>query len=206
MQINNGEIIAIIRGVAPENACAIARTLIEEGINFIEVSLSDADAGLACIRQIASHFSHEIGLGAGTVINKGQVDKAIDAGAKYIITPGWDVELVRYIKSKNVGVFPGVYSPSEVMQSINEGVEIVKLFPAGDLGINYVKSLFGPFPNIRIMAVGGINKSNIIDFYRAGCYSFAIGSDLVPRGASEKDLDRIRENASEYINLLKGAL
>jgi 2-dehydro-3-deoxyphosphogluconate aldolase / (4S)-4-hydroxy-2-oxoglutarate aldolase len=206
MQINKGEIVAIIRGVAPENVYMITKTLIEEGINFVEVSLSDEDAGLACIHQIAVHFSDKIGLGAGTVLRQEQADKAIAAGAKYIITPGWDTNLVRYIKSKNVGIYPGVYSPSEVMQSINEDIEIIKLFPAGDLGINYIKSLLGPFPNIKIMAVGGVTKSNIRDFYNAGCYSFAIGSDLVPRGAGENDLKRIRSSAQEYMNLLKGDL
>lgn len=202
MKPNKGEIIAIIRGVQPENILNITETLMEEGINWVEVSLSEEVSGLESLRVLAKEFGNDLQLGAGTVINSVQVDKAVEAGAKYIITPGWDRDLVRYVKQKAIHIFPGVYSPSDIMQAKNEGLEIFKLFPAGSLGIDYIKNLFGPFPGIHLMAVGGVDRKNIRDFYDAGCSSFAIGSDLVPRGAGKEQLVSIRKSALEYRKLM----
>ncbi len=201
--MGKGKIVAIMRGVEPENAVMVAGVLLEEGINSMEVSLSDEEKGLQCIRAIAEAFKDRIDIGAGTVINEAQVDKVIAAGARFVITPGWDKELVRYIMQKGLRVFPGVFSPGEIMAAINEKVEIMKLFPAGTLGTDYIKNLFGPFPKLKLMAVGGVNKSNIKAFYAAGCSFFGIGSDLIPRGAGERDLEYIRKSAQEYMSILK---
>lgn len=200
--MNKGTIVAIIRDVDPQDATAIGEVLLENKINWVEVSLSNEEKGLKCIEALNEKFGTRIHLGVGTVTNQEQVDKAIRSGAKYIITPGWDRELTKYIQSKNVTIFPGVFTPGDIMQAQNEKIEVVKLFPTNALGLGYVKSLFGPFPNIHVMAVGGINKNNILDYYRAGCSSFAIGSELVPRGATKKDLEKIKTNAIEYVRIM----
>lgn len=201
--LKRNEVIAIIRGVKPSVAPLIARTLFEEGIKWIEVSLSNEEQGLSCIREISKTLDiNEIKLGVGTVINAKQVDKALEAGAKYIITPGWDRELVRYIINKDVMVIPGVFSPSDVMQAKSEGITLCKLFPASVLGFDYIKSLIGPFPDIKLISVGGVNKRNIQDYLKNGFFAAGIGSDLVPRGAGEEDLERIRDNSREYKKLL----
>lgn len=204
MNINKGEIVAIIRGVKHQYISSVIQTLLDEGISSVEVSLSEEEEGISCIKKIAEDFGDKVQLGAGTVINEKQVDKAIEAGATFILTPGWDTVLTRYIKSKKLEIFPGVFSPSEIMQSINEQIDVIKLFPAGNLGISYIKNLFGPFPRLKIMAVGGVNKENIQSFYNAGCYCFGIGSDLVPRGADMNSLNHIKASAREYLELLKG--
>lgn len=201
MIINEDTIIAIIRGVQPEGVSDIVKALVEEGICWIEVSLSEEEMGLACLRRLTQEYVGDLHLGAGTVTSPVQVDQALDAGAQYIITPGWDRELVRYAQKREICIFPGVYSPGEIMQARNEGIDIVKLFPAGCLGTDYIRNLFGPFPTLRLMAVGGINQHNIRDYFKAGCTSFAIGSDLVPRGASRQQLDSIRKKARQYREL-----
>ncbi|REB08774.1 aldolase [Sporosarcina sp. BI001-red] len=203
MKLEKGTIIAILRGVYPENASAIAKTLVGNGITRIEVSLSDEDLAIGSIQAIANDLKDTVQLGAGTVIHKHQADRAIAAGATYIITPGWDRELTRYIKSKHVEVYPGVMTTGEIMQAVQEEVEVVKLFPANVLGASYVKSLQGPFPNVQIMGVGGIEIANLKEYYDAGCSSFAIGSDLVPRGATQKDLKEIEIKAKKYLALMQ---
>ncbi|MFM1652663.1 bifunctional 4-hydroxy-2-oxoglutarate aldolase/2-dehydro-3-deoxy-phosphogluconate aldolase [Brevibacillus sp. B_LB10_24] len=203
MNLQKGEIVAIIRGVAPEDVSDVARTLLDEGISWMEVSLSEEEIGLACIRTLAAEFQGRLQLGVGTVTTAEQADKAIAAGAQYIITPGWDRELTRCVLGKGVHIFPGVYSPGEVMQALADGVEVVKLFPAGSLGSDYVKNLFGPFPRLQLMGVGGISRKNLAEFYAAGCSSFGIGSDLVPRGATREHLDAIRKSAAEYVKLVQ---
>lgn len=203
MNLQKSEIVAIIRGVAAENISSVAQTLLEEGISWMEVSLSEEGQGLACIRTLAEEFGESLQLGVGTVITPAQADRAIEAGAKFVITPGWDRELTRYVMGKDVPVLPGVFSPGEVMQAVADGVKVLKLFPAGSLGTDYVKALFGPFPQLHLMGVGGIGRKNMKEFYDAGCSSFGIGSDLVPRGAAQEHLEAIRQNAAEYVKLVQ---
>lgn len=203
MNIEKGTIVAIIRGVEPSDVIDIQEALLEGGINWVEVSLSNEDTGIECIRRLNEHFGDYINLGVGTVTNMVQAQRAVDAGAKYIITPGWDRELVRNLKGLKVEILPGVFTPGEVMQALNEGVKVFKLFPASNLGISYIKNLKGPFPNIHVMAVGGISLDNIQDYFEAGFSSFGIGSDLVPRGATKKDFETIKNKALDYTNAMK---
>jgi 2-dehydro-3-deoxyphosphogluconate aldolase/(4S)-4-hydroxy-2-oxoglutarate aldolase len=198
-----GPILAILRGVMPEHISGVAQVLLEEGIHDVEVSLSEETTGLKCIEKLARDFGDSLNLGVGTVTNTRQVDLAIGAGAHYIIMPGWDREIVRYIQGKSIQVTPGVFTPSEIMQALNEGVELLKLFPAGSLGTGYIKSLFGPFPNLKLMAVGGVTLENGQSFLKAGCVSLGIGSELVPRRATEKENDKIRLNARAFTRLVE---
>lgn len=204
MTVENGSIVAILRGIDPEYAVAITEKLVENGITMLEVSLSEEEKALGSIREISSAFQDSVYLGAGTVVHAHQVDRVLDAGGKYIITPGWDRDLIRYVQSKRVSVIPGVFTPGEIMQAVQEEVKVVKLFPANVLGVSYVKSLQGPFPNVHIMGVGGVDLNNLKDYYEAGCSSFAIGNDLVPRGATTKDLKNIEEKAKRYVELMQG--
>lgn len=202
MHIKKGTIVAIIRGVEPSEVVDIQEALIEGGINWVEVSLSEEEKGLECINRLNQKFGDEIHLGVGTVTTIEQAKKAIEAGAKYIITPGWDKELTKEINGLDVDVLPGVFTPGEIMQALNLGINVVKLFPVNNLGTGYIKNLKGPFPNIEIMGVGGISLENIQEYYNAGCTSFGIGSDLVPRGATKANKEQIKNNAMKYVSIL----
>ena len=202
MDLEKGTIVAIIRGVDPTEVIDIQEALLEGGINWVEVSLSEEEKGLECIKILNENFGNKIHLGVGTVTSIAQAKKAIDAGARYIITPGWDNELAKEIKELNVEILPGVFTPGEIMQALNLGINVVKLFPASNLGTDYIKNLKGPFPNINIMAVGGVSLDNIRDYYKSGCTSFGIGSDLVPRGATKKDRENIKRNAQKYADII----
>ncbi|MFD1451380.1 MULTISPECIES: bifunctional 4-hydroxy-2-oxoglutarate aldolase/2-dehydro-3-deoxy-phosphogluconate aldolase [Oceanobacillus] len=197
------QLIAIIRGVEAENILEITEGLLEAGVDTLEVSLSNEQQGLECIRTIKIAYGNQLNLGAGTVISEQQADKALEAGATFLITPGWDKELAKYILSKDVPIFPGVFSPGEIMQAASLGIETVKLFPVSDLGSSFIKNVKGPFPNMNFMAVGGVAHNNIAELKNAGCSYFAIGSDLVPRGATKKDKEKIKKNAEGYIKLLE---
>lgn len=199
MKMRERTIIAIIRSVKAYDVVAIAEALHGEGINWLEVSLSDEYNGLACIQQLHTHISSsQIKLGAGTVTTLRQATLAQQAGATYMITPGWDRELVRGIRTMQLDVLPGVYSPGEIMQAQAGGIETVKIFPADHLTTSYIKSLRGPFPHLAFTAVGGVTTENIKSYYQAGYSSFAIGSELVPRGATQADVPLIRERAAQF--------
>lgn len=204
MRLSNGDLIAIARGVKSNQIVAIGETLLKAGFKYIEVSLSDEREGLACLRELRRQLGGDraLRLGAGTVTRKDLVDHAVEAGAEYIITPGWDRELVKYIISKKVPVFPGVLTPSEVMQALNEGLTQVKLFPVGNLTPSFIKNLKGPFPAVEFIGVGGIDTEKISTYYHAGCFAFAIGSDLIPRQADKSALPQIEKRAKEYLSVM----
>lgn len=204
MNQKKGTIIAIIRDVEPSEIIAIQEALLEGGIHWIEVSLSNEVKGLECLKRLHDHFGEQIHLGVGTVSTIDQAKKAMDAGAAYIITPGWDKELINALKELNVEIYPGVFTPGEILQALNLGIKVVKLFPASNLGPSYIKNLQGPFPTINVMGVGGISLENIQEYYNAGCSSFGIGSDLVPRGATKADIQQIKSQAQKYVSIVNG--
>lgn len=203
MKLEKNTIISIIRGVEPSNVCDVQEALIAGGITAVEVSLSNEEKGLQCIKALAEKFGDRIDLGVGTITSKEQAEKAIELGAKYLITPGWDRELIRELQTLDIPIFPGVLTPGEILQAINEGINTVKLFPSDSLGTSYIKNVIkGPFPEVDFMAVGGVTLENITEYQQAGCSSFGIGSDLVPRGATIQDFDRIKNRAEQYVSTL----
>jgi len=198
------KLIAIIRGVKSKFITPIIETLLHEGINDIEISLSDEKLGLDCIKIASESFNKdELYLGVGTVINKTQVDRALNAGARYVITPGWDTDLIKYIQSRSIPVIPGVFSPGEVMQAINLEIQLAKLFPANFLGEKYIKALNGPYPEIKFLAVGGVNLQTIPNYLKGGFAGFGLGSCLIPRGSTNKELSVIKNNAKQIRKLIK---
>lgn len=203
-KLKKNDIIAILRDINPKDAPFIVEVLLEEGINLIEVSLSEEEKGLNSIKEIYKNFKNSnINLGMGTVINKSQVDKGIKNGVNYIITPGFDRELVRYVNDLKVDILPGVLTPGDVAQATAENIKISKLFPANTFPINYIKNLKGPFPNMKFVAVGGVNLNNINHFFNNGFYAAGIGSDLIPRGSLKENKENIRKRAKEYIKVIE---
>lgn len=209
-EILESKIIAIIRGVSPENIVETARALKDGGIKCLEVTFDQTseaaiDETLLSLDLIKKAFSDEVLLGAGTVITKKQVKMAIDAGAEYIISPNTDVEVIRYTKSLNKISIPGALTPSEAVTAYKAGADIVKLFPTAVFGTSYIKAIRGPLSHIPFTAVGGVTKENAADFIDAGASGVGVGGNLVSRKAIEAgDFYKIKETAEEYIKILSG--
>ena len=121
----------------------------------------------------------------------------------FFLTPGYDDDLVAYGLSKGLEVLPGVLTPGDVQKALNRGVRRLKLFPADAFGMSYIKSLKGPFPQAEFVAVGGVNETNVSQFLKAGFVGAAAGSNLVPRGAADGDLELIRQKARLYVQAMK---
>ncbi len=202
MYLPEGQIIAIIRGVAEEQVAFVVEALLQSGIDHAEVSLSNVDEGLACIKKLNAAFGRNLGLGVGTVTTPELMDRAVQAGAGYIITPAWDDGLARKALNDKLPIFPGVFSPAEVMAALNLGITQLKLFPAAALGARYLKDLRGPFPKAEFIGVGGVNCANLADFWKAGCTRFAVGSDLVPAGSGKDNAAAIAAKAAEYMQII----
>lgn len=183
-QIKDQKLIAIVRGVPMERALQLSEALVKGGIRFIEVAFdqtngSGQDATTKMIAAIAKEFSGSVCVGAGTVLSKEQVSLAAEAGARYIISPDVNPAVIQETRMRKLISIPGAFSPTEVVKAWQAGAHLVKLFPAGQLGVAYVKALHGPLGHIPMLAVGGIHEGNIPAFLKAGCLGFGIGGNLV---------------------------
>lgn len=178
-------IIAIIRGLSPEECRKLAEALYEGGINMMEVTFDQTCAEnnyhdtTEAIRVIAEEYKDKIYVGAGTVLNCHQLDLAKEAGARYIITPATDTKVIRYAKEQGLVAMPGAMTPTEVVTAYQAGADFVKIFPSDNLGPSYIKALKAPLKHIPLLAVGGVNEKNIGEFMKAGAVGAGVGGNLV---------------------------
>jgi 2-dehydro-3-deoxyphosphogluconate aldolase/(4S)-4-hydroxy-2-oxoglutarate aldolase len=182
-------IVPVIKIDDAEKAVALARALIAGGIPCAEITFRTAE-GEEAIRRIARAVP-EILLGAGTVLSTGQVDRAIDAGARFIVSPGFNPAVVAHCTARGIPITPGCSTPSDIERAIEAGLEVVKLFPAEQSGgLEYIKAVAAPYPNIKFMPTGGINAGNIATYIAfekilACGGSWMAGSDLINAGNFE---------------------
>lgn len=179
------------------DALPLAKALIEGGLPCAEVTFR-TEAAAGAIRQITETYP-EMLMGAGTVLTIEQVDRAIASGAKFIVSPGFDPEIVDYCLEKQIPVFPGCMTPSEVAWAVKRGLEVVKFFPAEQAGgLAMIKAMAAPYPQLRFMPTGGIGPKNLteyLSFEKILCCggSWMVKGDLV----KEKRYDEIQKLAKE---------
>ena len=170
--------MAILRGAGAAEAVGVAEACWDAGIPLVEVSLSGDDA-LATLEAVCER-ARDVGrsAGAGTVLTPGQVRDAAAAGAAFAVAPGLDPDTVAAARDRRLPYLPGVATPSEVQQALALGCRTLKLFPASTLGTEWLRSLAGPFPEARFVAVGGIDAESASDWLEAGALAVGVGSAL----------------------------
>ena len=200
--ILNHKIVAIIRGAQPDDALHIANALSEGGVKHLEITLNSPDA-LTAISRFASTMNGVVTVGAGTVLDATMAVAALDAGAKFIISPSLDIETIQATKQGKAVSIPGAFSATEIFTAYKHGADIIKVFPAS-VGPGYIKDLRGPFPHIPLMPTGGVNLSNICEFQKAGAVAFGVGSALVDTSVKISDayLNSLIEKAKHYVEAI----
>ena len=169
-----------------EQAVPTAKALLAGGINAMEITFRTS-AAKASIAKVAAEVPEMI-VGAGTVINVEQLRDALEAGAKFIVSPGSSAEVIAEAMKRNVPVMPGVVTPSEIMLGLALGVKVFKFFPAESFGgLKTIKALCGPFPQIRFIPTGGINQANAAEYFKnpkivAVGGSWMVTKDMVAAG------------------------
>jgi len=201
-KILDQQIVAIIRGAQPDDVLHIVRALSAGGVNLLEVTLNSKDA-LSAISKISAQLSEQVMVGAGTVLDAEMAKAAMDAGAKFIISPSLDLETIRATKDGGAVSIPGAFTATEIYTAYKNGGDIIKVFPAS-IGPGYLKDLRGPFPHIPLMPTGGVNLSNISEFKKAGAVAFGIGSALVDTTLKISDayLKVLTEKAKRYVETI----
>ncbi len=198
------KVIAIVRGISSKDIINTVQALKDGGIRCVEVTFNQKDAEaskdtLECIGMIRQHFGKEIAVGAGTVMSVENVIDAANAGAAYIISPNTNVEVIKKTKELGLISIPGAMTPSEAVTAHDAGADLVKLFPAGELGTGYIKALTSPLNHIKFTAVGGVDEKNAADFIKAGAVGVGVGGNLVNKKLIEAGrFDEITKLAKEY--------
>jgi 2-dehydro-3-deoxyphosphogluconate aldolase/(4S)-4-hydroxy-2-oxoglutarate aldolase len=196
-------IVPVIKIDDAEKAVPLARALIAGGIPCAEVTFRTAQ-GEEAIRRIAAEVPGIL-LGAGTVLTTDQVDRALKAGAKFIVSPGLNPRVVAYCAEKGVPITPGCSNPSDIERALEAGLEVVKFFPAEQAGgLDYIKAVAAPYPGLKFMPTGGINALNLAKYIafekiHACGGSWMAGADLINAGDFEKIASLSRE---AVLNLL----
>ncbi len=197
------KVIAIIRNFDWETCVKAAEALQAGGIELVEVTFNQSNSESfintqKAIAQINECFPGMLA-GAGTVLTREQVDMAADAGAKYIISPDFNPDIIRHTREKGLVSIPGALTPSEITGAHRAGADFVKLFPAGELGTGYIKAIRAPISHIRLLAVGGVNEENMAEFLKAGVCGIGAGGNLLnKKWIAEGAYNRITDLARKY--------
>jgi 2-dehydro-3-deoxyphosphogluconate aldolase/(4S)-4-hydroxy-2-oxoglutarate aldolase len=196
-------IIPVVSLPKPEHAMPLAEALLAGGLPCAEITFR-TEAAAEAIAQIRSNFP-EMLLGAGTVLTTDQAQTAIDAGAEYIVSPGTNPAVVEYCLSKGVTIFPGVCTPTEIEMALAKGVDVLKFFPADQMGgVNFLKAVCAPYRHVRFIPTGGIDAKNIGHYLALPQVVACGGSWMVKMEWMEGgEFDKVKMMASEAVGLIR---
>ena len=200
VQIEKTGVIPVVVINDVEDAEPLAQALCEGGLPCAEVTFRTA-AAEESIRKMTDIYPDML-IGAGTVLTTEQADRAVAAGAKFIVSPGFDPEVVDYCILKQIPVFPGCITPSEVAQAVKRGLKVVKFFPAVQFGgVSTIQALTAPYVGLKFMPTGGVNAKNLADYLQCKSIiacggSWMVKSDLIKAGEFEKIKDMTKEAVS----------
>jgi len=179
-------IVGIIRNLSFNVIEKILPVYLSSGLTTIEITMN-TPAAEEIIRYAVDKYKGQLNVGAGTVCNSDDLDQAISAGSQFIVTPILDPDVIRTCVIKNIPVFPGAYTPTEIYQAWKLGANMVKVYPATTLGPDYIKDVKAPLNKIKLMPTGGINLDNIQTFIKAGADGLGIGSQLFDKSLIQQE-------------------
>ena len=198
-------IIPAIRLSSTPDALFAAEAVASSGIPIVEVTMTVPGA-IEVISELARN-NPELVVGAGTVLDLENARRCLDAGAKFLTSPGLDLEIVDFALKQNTVVFPGALTPTEVIAAWKAGSDFVKVFPCAPLGgPNYIKALKSPFPDVPLIASGGVNQHSATEFILAGAIAIGVGRDLIhPDAIERRERDWIRELSRRFLHMVQEA-
>ncbi|WP_367714738.1 2-dehydro-3-deoxy-6-phosphogalactonate aldolase [Nitratireductor sp. GISD-1A_MAKvit] len=192
-------LVAILRGIQPQDITGMVEMLIEEGISSIEVPLNSPDP-FQSIELAIRHAGDKAQIGAGTVLSVEEVDWLHDIGGQLVVSPNTDPEVIRRSVAHKMVSMPGVFTPSEALLAVKNGASVLKFFPASVLGVSGISAVRAVLPKeITVCAVGGVSDSVIADYVRIGVRAFGLGTGLYRPGDSVATVrERARRTVEAY--------
>jgi len=199
-------IVPVVRAASVEEANRAVEAICAGGIPIVEITMTVPNA-VSVIREVAKQRGHDVLIGAGTVITAEQAEACLNAGARFLVSPGLSVAALEVAKRHSKLAIPGALTPTELMAAQEHGAKLVKIFPCGNVGgAKYLKSLRAPFPHASLIPTGGVNAANAAEFIAAGAFALGVGADLVDATAlREGNLEKITAAARELVNAVVSA-
>lgn len=196
-QFEEEPILGIVRGINPVALKEFMGTAVIAGLRYLEITLNTENA-LELIETTIANY--DLCIGAGTVLNRMDAQRAYDSGARFLVGPTFKSEVASFCIEKNLPYFPGAFTPTEIENAWNEGATMVKVFPASRLGPDYFNEVSGPFPEIKLMAVGGVHSQNLHQYLTAGASGLAIGGSVFTASRMENgEFQTIRRDIEEIM-------
>lgn len=206
--IRQKKLVAILRGVPVGRLDGVVGALIRGGVGVLEFTFDHRAEDCVAentekIRRAVAEFGSRIVVGCGTALTETEVEAAYAAGAELVVSPDTNPAVIARTRALGMVSMPGAMTPTEIVAAWHAGADIVKLFPAGELGVPYIKAILGPLSHIPMSAVGGVKPENAADFLDAGVCGFGIGSQLVLPGAVKSGDDAALEaQAKRFVNAI----
>lgn len=196
-------LIAILRGITPEEVVEHVAALVDAGFDAIEIPLNSPNP-YQSIQLAVEHFGDRALIGAGTVLEPDSVDKLHAIGSKLVVTPNISPDVIRRTVEYGMTVCPGCATATEAFAALNAGARSLKIFPSSAYGPDYIKALKAVLPkDVSVFAVGGVTPENLNDYLRAGCIGAGLGSDLYRAGQS---VDATAQKAHAFVKAYKDAV
>ncbi|SFU18282.1 2-dehydro-3-deoxyphosphogluconate aldolase / (4S)-4-hydroxy-2-oxoglutarate aldolase [Algoriphagus locisalis] len=196
-KFNSAPIVGIIRGQSLDVVLKIAEAYQAAGLTTLEVTMNTPGA-VSMISRLRNEFP-ALTIGAGTVCNLTQLKEAVAAGAQFIVTPILDENVIKHAVDENIPIFPGAFSPTEIYKAWSLGASAVKVFPATNLGVEFIKDVLGPLDQIKLLPTGGVSKLNIKSFFEAGACGVGMGSSLIDKKLVEAgDFEGLKKHFESF--------
>jgi 2-dehydro-3-deoxyphosphogluconate aldolase/(4S)-4-hydroxy-2-oxoglutarate aldolase len=201
-QVLDSGIVAVVRSPDSRQLVEVTRALADGGVTVVEITMSVPHA-LDVLREVRQALGDRVLLGAGTVLDPETARAALLAGAEYLVAPTINLDVIHLCRRYGKLVMPGAFTPTEILTAWEAGADIVKVFPADVMGPAFFKALRGPLPQVRLMPTGGVDLNTAADFLQAGACCLGVGGQLVePKAVAERDFDRIRDLARQYVAIV----
>jgi len=198
-------IVAIVRADTSEGLLRVVAAIEKGGVRAIEVTMTTPKA-IETIAAVTEKYQGDVLVGVGTVLDEATARMAILAGAKFVVAPNLNEEVVRMARRYSRIVMPGAFTPTEIVRAWEAGADVVKVFPTSSVGPDYIKDLKGPLPHISMLPTGGVTVDNAGAFIKAGACAVAVGGNLASAKAiSEARYEEITQNAARFVAAVKKA-
>ncbi len=195
--------VAVIRISDPGKLIKVAEAIYKGGISGIEITMTVPDA-IKVIESASKELGSYMNIGVGSVLNAETAQKAVDAGARYVVSPIFKKEIVETAHKNDVPAMPGSFTPTEIQTAFEAGADIIKVFPADVVGMAFFKGVLAPMPHLKLMPTGGVSLTNAGDWIKAGACAVGVGSALLDKKAiAEGNFNKLTENARILVQSIK---
>lgn len=179
-------VVGILRNIPRQQIETLAGLYLDAGLTTLEVTMN-SEGATAAISSLVKVYDERLNIGAGTVCTLKDLEKALMAGAQFIVTPVVSEEVIEECVKLKIPVFAGAFTPTEIYRAWQLGASMVKVFPAGQLGPTYIREVLAPLNHIKLLPTGGISRDNFKDFLASGARGVGMGSHLIPRHLVENN-------------------